>query len=171
MLSWRADPRGARLADRHYNRQRIGHAQFVPPAACLVFVTDCGRAVWTTTYPRAEYTKHAWAGAWVNSLFRNEGAGLSSALILEAVAATRALWGDPPALGMVTFVDPTKVRHKRDPGRCYRKAGFVVAGVTKDQGLLALTLAPSAFPEPQLPSGAQMAFLAPPEVAACLASA
>lgn len=27
-------------------------------------------------------------------------------------------------MGIVTFVDAAKVRHKRDPGRCYRKAGF-----------------------------------------------
>lgn len=30
-LSWRADPRALPLADRHYNRQKIGSAQFVPP--------------------------------------------------------------------------------------------------------------------------------------------
>jgi len=33
--SYRADPRAARIADRHYNRQRVGAAQFVPPGRCL----------------------------------------------------------------------------------------------------------------------------------------
>lgn len=39
-LSWRADPRARPLADRHYNRQRIGAAQFVPPGRCLVLPED-----------------------------------------------------------------------------------------------------------------------------------
>ena len=110
-VSYRASPRGRRIADRHYNRQKVGSAQFVPPGACLVLVTTCGLALWITSAPIADYVKHAWPGAWVCSAFSNEGAGLSSELIREAVAATCALW-TPPALGMVTFVDPEKVRHK-----------------------------------------------------------
>src|SRR3979409_34708 len=38
-LSWRADPRARPLADRHYNRQKPGAAQFVPPGGCLVLLT------------------------------------------------------------------------------------------------------------------------------------
>ena len=41
-LSYRADPRTRVLADRHYNRQKIGAAQFVPPGACLVLRTIDG---------------------------------------------------------------------------------------------------------------------------------
>ena len=44
-----------------------------------------------------------------------------------AVAATVAFYGSPPKQGMITFVDPDKTRKKRDPGRCYRKAGFKLA--------------------------------------------
>ena len=35
-------------------------------------------------------------------------------MIRDAVAHTRWKWGDNP-LGMVTFIDPAKVRPKRDP--------------------------------------------------------
>jgi hypothetical protein len=86
----------------------------------------------------------------MNSLFRNEGAGLSSELIREAVAVTRGIYGDPPPLGMVTFVDADKTRRKRDPGRCYVKAGFKHVGFTKG-GLHALQLLPEAMPEPAQP--------------------
>lgn len=149
-LSDRADPAALVLADKHYNRQKIGSPQFVPPGRCLVLLSECGRAVWVTSWPFAEYVRHAWPGAWVNSLFRNEGAGLSSELIREAVAATRSFWPDVPALGMVTFVDADKTRRKRDPGRCYRRAGFNHVGETKG-GLVALQMLPAAMPEPQEP--------------------
>jgi hypothetical protein len=56
---------------------------------------------------------------------------------------------------MVTFVDPTKVRHKRDFGRCYRKAGFQHVGYTQG-GLVALQLLPADMPEAQAPNGAQL---------------
>jgi hypothetical protein len=47
--SWRADPRGAAIADRHYNRQRVGAPQFVPPGACLVLLTEDRSALWVTS--------------------------------------------------------------------------------------------------------------------------
>lgn len=144
-----------RLADRHYNRRKHGSPQFVPPGRNLCFVTLDGLAVWTTSWPFAEYVKHEWAGAWVNSIFRNEGPHLSSELIREAIACTRSTW-DPPDLGIVTFVDAAKVRRKRDPGRCYRRAGFDHVGYTKG-GLLAFQLLPDAMPDPLVPLGAQEA--------------
>src|SRR6266496_775871 len=63
LLSYRADPRALRLADRHYNRQKVGSAQFVPPGRCLVLLTEAADALWVTSYPLAEYVQHAWAGA------------------------------------------------------------------------------------------------------------
>jgi hypothetical protein len=151
-LSNRADPAARALADRHYNRQKPGTPQFVPPGSCCVFVTDCGRAFWVTSWPKAEYVKHAWAGAWVCSAFRSEGAGVASELIRDAVAATRAFYGDPPALGMITFVDrskvrPTIVRGVPTWGWTYLRAGFEIAGETRG-GLLALRMAPETMPEP-----------------------
>jgi hypothetical protein len=97
--------------------------------------------------------KHAWAGAWINSCFRREGGNaLASDLIRSAVAATRAKWPDAPPMGMITFVDASKVSHKRDPGRCYRKAGFRRVGETAG-GLLVFQLLPAEMPPPMAPLG------------------
>lgn len=151
-LSHRADPSAKALADRHYNRQKPDSPQFVPPGSCLVLLSQCGRAFWVTSAPMAEYTKHAWAGAWVCSAFRSEGAGRASDLIREAVAATLAHYGTPPPLGMVTFIDrsrvrPTMVRGIAEWGWTYRKAGFRPVGDTK-RGLLALQMLPQDMPLP-----------------------
>ena len=142
-LSHRADPAVVPLADRHYNRQKVGAPQFAPPGRCLVLKRP--DAFWITSWPFAEYVKHAWAGAWVCSAFRNESDQLSSDLIRDAIAITRARWPAVPDLGMVTFVDPEKTRRKRDPGRCFRKAGFRPCGTTAG-GLFALRLAPDEMP-------------------------
>jgi hypothetical protein len=154
-LSHRADPLAKVLADRHYNRQNRFSAQFVPPGSCLVLLSECGRAFWVTSAPKAEYVKHAWAGAWVCSAFRNEGAGIASDLIRAAVACTLWHYGLPPPLGMVTFIDrakvrPTMVRGSPTWGRTYRLAGFEDCGETKG-GLLALRLAPERMPEAKGP--------------------
>ena len=145
ILSHRADKEVVPLADRHYNRRKIGSPQFVPPGRCLVLKTHTVDAFWITSWPYAEYVKHAWGGAWVCSAFRNEGSTLSSLLIREAVAATLFKYGAPPDLGMITFVDAKKVAPKRRPGWCYLKAGFRYCGQTK-RGLLALQLLPPDMP-------------------------
>lgn len=164
-LSHRFDPLAVAIADRHYNRQKVGTPQFVPPGRCLVLLAGTGSrarpsapALWVTSWPFAEYTKHQWAGAWVNSLFRREGGDVASSLILDAVAATRWYFGKAPTLGMVTFVDAAKVRHKRDPGRCYLRAGFHRVGETQG-GLLAFQMLPSEMPEPAPPLGATLDLL------------
>ncbi len=156
--SWRADPAARRIADCHYNRQAVGADQFVPPGRCVVLVIP-GEAFWITSWPYGEYVKHAWPGAWVCSAFRNERPDLhlSSELVLEAVAATRFYW-EPPAQGLITFVDADKVRHKRDPGRCFRKAGFLRVADTRG-GLVALHLPPHAMPAAEQPLGAQSSLL------------
>ncbi len=143
-LSNRADSEVVPLADRHYNRQKVGSPQFAPPGRCLVLKTNPVDAFWITSWPFAEYVKHAWPGAWICSAFRNEGQHLSSDLITEAVAATCSEW-TPPSLGMVTFVDARKVKRKRDPGRCFIRAGFRHVGFTKG-GLVALQLLPGDMP-------------------------
>lgn len=147
-VSDRADPRALPLANAHYNRQSPNAPQFVPPGRCLVLLTADHAALWVTSWPQAAYVKHAWAGAWVNSLFRNEQADRyrSSDLIAAAVAYTRACW-EPPPLGIVSFVDASQVRHKRDPGRCYRKAGWTHVGFTEG-GLWAFQQLPAQMPAP-----------------------
>ncbi len=142
-LSYRSDPLARPIADRHYNRQNIGADGFVPPGRCVVLKTPT--ALWVTSWPLAQYVKHAWAGAWVNSCFRRESGPLASDMIREAVAATRSVWPEVPELGMVTFINRDKVK---------RKAGFRVCGETKG-GLLALQLLPADMPEPEQAIGMQ----------------
>ena len=153
-VSHRADPFARDIADRHYNRQKVGTPQFAPPGRCLVLTaeTATGRALWITSWPFARYVRHAWAGAWVCSAFRNEGAGVASVLISEAVAATCAYYGEPPLMGMVTFLDRRKVRPMIRRGRetwgyTWERAGFVPVGETAGD-LLALRLPLPAFPSP-----------------------
>lgn len=159
--SWRADPAGRAIADRHYNRQNVGATQFVPPGRCVVLTAVDGSALWVTSWPYAAFVKHEWAGAWINSTYRRESGELASCAILEAVAATRFLFGDPPALGLVTFVDPAKVagffrRSSCGPvlewGYSYHRAGFRHVGWTKG-GLYALQLLPADMPPAAPPVG------------------
>lgn len=150
-MSWRADPRALPLADRHYNRQKVGAAQFVPPGRCLVLLTPDADALWVTSAPFGKYVQHAWPGAWMCTLYRNESALLGRHLIRQAVAATRwyaQLRGwETPEYGMVTFIDPRYIRPKRDPGHTFVMAGFRRVGETKS-GLLALQMKPERMPEP-----------------------
>jgi hypothetical protein len=149
--SWKSDPAALALAERHYNRQRPGTPQFMPPGRTLVLVAE--GAVWGSV----AQSHGPNAGAWVCSIFRNEGAGLSSELVRDAVAATRAAWGEPPARGFLTYVNPGKLRRKRDPGRCFLRAGFELVGETEaaeEHGrdpLLVFRLAPERFPAPLVP--------------------
>ena len=157
-LSNRFDPRVVPLADRHYNRQKIGSPQFVPPGRCLVLYlkNEHGEAFWVSSWPLAEYTHHEWAGAWICTAFRNEGAGLASELIKDALKATVWKWGAPPEKGMITFINtekvkPTMVHGKPTFGRTYELAGFKQVGETKKRHYLCFQLTPDKFPEAEQP--------------------
>jgi hypothetical protein len=149
--SHRFDAECLPIADRHYNRQRHGTPQFVPPGRCVVLKAP--GAVWVTSWPFPAYVKHAWPGAWVNSLFRKECDGVASEFIRSAIAATRAVWPDVPSIGIVTFIDPLHVKPRKVRGRpaigeSYFAAGFVHVGYTKG-GLWAMQMLPDAMPEPE----------------------
>ncbi len=117
----------------------------------MVLLNDEATTLWVTSWPFAEYVKHRWPGAWVNSCFRREGGGLASDMIRDAVAATRWFYGEPPALGLVTFIDRDKVRPRRAGfGKCYLKAGFEPDGETQG-GLLAFRMKPEVMPEAKAP--------------------
>ncbi len=160
MESHRADRFARPLADRHYNRQRIGAVQFAPSGSCLVLQTLDEGAVWITSVPLSQYVKHAWPGAWINSLFRRESGPLASVLIREALSCSRWKYGAPPALpcvhcgkpvAMATFVDASKVRHKRDAGRCYKHARFERCTATTKGGLIVWHIRPANMPEAEAP--------------------
>lgn len=158
MTPWRKsdrfDPASLPLADRHYNRQKPGTPQFVPPGRCLVLLAEDRSALWVTSWPH--FRADQWEGAWINTLFRNEGSFVSSALIRSAVSHTRAHFGETPDLGMVTFIDPSKVQ-STNPGYCYLVAGFRHAGWTP-KGLRVLRMDPAWMPDPEPVFDPQMAF-------------
>ena len=156
-LSYRADPEALPIADRHYNRQKPGTPQFVPPGRCLVLKWgDPVTAVWVTSWPYPEYVKHAWPGAWMNSMFRKESKGIASDMIRQAVSCTRHIWPVVPDLGMVSFIDPLHVKPVMTRGRptwarSYFQAGFLHVGYTKG-GLWVMQMLPEAMPEAEHPS-------------------
>lgn len=153
-LANKSDPTALRVASRHYNVQTPGRRQLMPPGRTLVLVTTCGRAVWGTSAQDPAFVDHAWPGAFVCSIFRNEGAGRSSELITEAVAAVRHAWGCPAA-GMISFVDEAKIR-STNPGYCFRMAGFErLAERTRERNLVVLRLPPERWPDPEAPIGWQ----------------
>lgn len=155
-ISNRADPVACRIADRHYNRQKPGTPQFVPPGRCMVLLNSDATALWVTSWPFPEYVKHRWPGAWVNSCFRREGGARASDLIRDALAATRWFYGEPPTLGMVTFIDRDKVKPRRAGyGKCYLAAGFEEDGETEG-GLLALRIKPQNMPQAKKPWESEM---------------
>lgn len=67
-------------------------------------------------------------------------------MIRDAIAATRFYWPEIPELGIITFVNTSKVREKSIPGWCYLQAGFRFVGLTKG-GLWAFQMLPSEMPE------------------------
>jgi len=151
---WRMSYSSARdalpLADRHYSRKTPGSHKLTPPGRCLVLMAAWDLAIWATSWPA--YSNNRWPGAWINSLFRREGGPPASVLIRQAVAATRWYWPEVPALGMVTFVDPAKIRPRRAGwGKCYLKAGFQEDGRTQC-GSLALRMPPDRMPPPMAPA-------------------
>jgi hypothetical protein len=159
-LSNHASKRCLPMADRHYSRKKVGSRQFTPPGRKLVLRTESDDAVWVTSWPFPQYVKHGWAGAWTCSLFRNESAELASELIREAVAATRAYFGEPPDLGFVTFLDaryvePVIVRGLPTFGYCWIKAGWKYVGKTK-AGQLAFQQTPERMPPAELCCGIQL---------------
>lgn len=126
-LSWKADPVGARLADGHYSRRKVGAAQFMPPGQTLVLVSHDDLAVWGWHRPHPSSGIQLMSGlsGWTCCLFRNTGPTLSSTLILDAERALASKYQDCGPDGMLTYVWDAKVRSV-NPGFCYKLAGWSV---------------------------------------------
>ena len=77
---------------------------------------------------------------WRCSIFRNESPVLSSDLVREATSTTYAYWlrhyGGLPTVPLQTEVNPSATRRKRDPGRCFLRAGWT--RVDERRGLVIL---------------------------------
>ncbi len=116
------DVSGRALYGRHYSKYHYkdgrNPALFVGPGFKIVLLTVCARAlfVWRKFIDlRGEEGINC-------AVFRNEGApGRASDLIRAADAIAFHRW---PGERHYTYVNPGKIEHKRQPGRCFLKAGW-----------------------------------------------
>lgn len=153
----KADAAAVALANRHYPRRRPAR-QVGAPGPTVILRTPEGDALWST-YASLHARTDGYPTAWAVGYFRNESSHRGSELILEALAATRHVLGAPPADGVVTYVDPAKVRSNRRPGRVFERAGFELVGrtdpaVARKHGrpvLLRFHLAPELMPPAAAP--------------------
>lgn len=133
------DPTAMSIFKRHYTARRQRRIeQFIGPGEKMALITPDARAIFAW---RKFISDTGETG--VNcAVFRNEGTSLarSSELIVEA---KRIAWERWPGERLYTYVDPRKVKHKRDPGRCFIRAGFRKCGTTKE-GKLILESFPNA---------------------------
>ena len=136
------DPRLVALYGRHYSANPAVSAQDrrqhgvsgVGESMCLMTI-ECDAAYIWVRNTTERYDKQTGVQC---SFFRNEGRVLSSLLVTEAM---HLAWDRWPAERLWTYVSPTLVRHKRDPGRCFLKAGWRKCGVSKG-GLVILEVLP-----------------------------
>lgn len=134
LLTKDGDPQGFELFRRHYTfnpkRDQMSFwregadSLFVGPGEKLVLIAPDGRGLFVWRKERFRQDDQVGIDC---AVFRNEGAGLSSDLIR---AADRLAWAKWPGERHFTFVDPKRTRHKRDPGRCFLRAGWKHAGWT-----------------------------------------
>lgn len=140
----RCHPIARRLADGHYSRQTPGAADFMGNGRTLVLLSADDLAVWGVI---ENMVPGGGERRWRVSIFRNTSPVLSSDLVREATVMTRDYWRShyhgEPSVPLTTEVDPAKTRRKRDPGRCFRKAGWSYLGgsvksATSKRGLVVL---------------------------------
>jgi hypothetical protein len=132
------DPTVEALFSRHYSAAKYravrAPALFCGPGEKLVLKTPCARAMFIW---RKFISDDGQEG--VNcAAFRNEGAGLSSALIEAAMALAWARW---PGERFYTYVWAKKVASP-NPGYCFLRAGWRRCGTTKTRKMLILECRP-----------------------------
>lgn len=133
-------PTASAMFDRHYSRNPAarGHARIAGPGRKMVLMTPCARALFVW---RQFQTKDPTAGPTdINcAIFRNEGAGLSSDLIREAMDLAWQRW---PGERLYTYVNPRRVR-SANPGYCFLMAGWRRCGMTKTRKLVIFEALPA----------------------------
>lgn len=131
-------PDGRVLAP-HYSRQTPGSDQVAPPGETLLLLAGDGLSVWVAchNYEPGETDTRRWRC----TVFRREGGVIASELVRAATAATYDYWRRVyawPGIPFETEIDPAAVRHKRDPGRCFLKAGWTAHRCTLKRRQLVL---------------------------------
>ena len=106
------------LADSHYSRQKVGSNQFMPPGKTIVLRDNDGTIVFGWLWQQKRDDGQTGYNC---SIFHNESVRRASDVILEAEEFAQKEWGPNR---MFTYVDPTKTKRSRTPGRCFLKAGW-----------------------------------------------
>lgn len=120
------NPSGMAIFQRHYTaRARRKIFQCVGPGEKTLLLTPDALAF----FAWRKFISDAGEMGVNCAIFRNEGsaAGRSSDLIRSAAAIAWARW---PGERLYTYVDPKHTRRKRDPGRCFLRAGWRHVGWT-----------------------------------------
>jgi hypothetical protein len=140
LYSWQADKDAIALYERHYSchhyRDGRQRKNFVGPGEKIVLLGNGFAAlfVWRK-FMRPSPDGQIGVNC---SVFRNESAQRSSALILEAMEIAWRRW---PGERLFTYVDPKQIRSS-NPGYCFLAAGWRRCGVTKWNRLLILEALP-----------------------------
>lgn len=136
------DPMAYSIMRRHYSFRRYGDGRrknpnyanrrlFAGPGEKIVLITARCDALFVW---RKFIDKSGQRG--VNcAVFRNESSILSSDLILEAEKVARERWPDEHRF--YTYVNAKKIKSK-NPGYCFKMAGWRFCGFTKARGLVIL---------------------------------
>ena len=106
------------LADRHYSRQKRGANQFMPPGRTMILRSSEGDVVFGWLWQQKRDDGQAGYNC---SIFRNESERLSSDIIFEAERKAVTEWG---ANRGFTYIDPDSISNKRNPGYCFKVAGW-----------------------------------------------
>jgi hypothetical protein len=130
------NPTAMEIFRRHYSARRTEPKIFqcIGPGEKLALLTPAADAYFAWRKFKSDAGELG-----VNcAVFRNEGPQLSSDLIR---AADEIAWERWPGERLYTYVDPAKTRRKRDPGRCFLRAGWRHSGWTP-KGLRILHIRP-----------------------------
>jgi hypothetical protein len=126
------DDRARALFHRHYSRYAYKDGRkpllFVGPGEKMVLLTDDCLALWVWR----KFINPDGAGGVNCAVFGSVGPLLSSELIREACALAEVRW---PGERQYTYVNPRLIKSK-NPGYCFKVAGFRQCGVTKVNKLL-----------------------------------
>ena len=173
----RRDVRARRLVDGevgtqgvpHYSRQTPGAADFMANGRTFVLLGRDDLSVWgaienhdpvppslLAAYERGEYKP---ALKWRCSVFRRDPSSegpRASDLVRAATELTYARWFRASwrarlgtiAVPLQTEINASRVRHKRDPGRCFLRAGWVEIGEKNGLVVLQASQADSAWRRP-----------------------
>ena len=129
------DPRARSLFNRHYSAHHCKDGRkplkVLGPGEYVLLMTSDSRAIFGWIHNTIDRMD---GQVGVNcSVFRNEGPGLSSELILAAEEFVAWKWPDVPRL--FTYVDAAKVASP-NPGYCFKVAGWQTVGKSKSGKVL-----------------------------------